>query len=101
MASDLEPKLKRRFQRFLSVQGRKDTVAMRSSIRDVLHRIHERGWRSYIVGGTLRDVMRAPPSAFPRDIDIIVVGASPGAIEQVFADLVIRRTRFGGLHLAK
>ncbi len=102
MASDLERRLKRRFRDFLSRQETDPQArAIRSSIGAVLDQIVERGWKTYVVGGTLRDVMLAPPSAFPRDIDLIVVGPSQDAMENAFSDLITRKTRFGGLHLVR
>jgi hypothetical protein len=66
-----------------------------------LNRLIEHRWRAYIVGGTLRDVMLAPASAFPRDIDVMIAGCSMSEMESVFQNLRVRKTRFGGLHLAK
>jgi hypothetical protein len=101
MANDLERRLKRRFREFLSFHRDEVATAFRSSIREVLDRVVERGWRAYIVGGTLRDVMLAPPSVFPRDVDLVVSGPSEQAFESTFEDLISRRTRFDGLHLVK
>jgi hypothetical protein len=68
MDDNLDLRLKRRLRDFLASKRANDpTTAVRASIREVLDRIIERRWRSYIVGGTLRDVMLAPPSTFPRD----------------------------------
>lgn len=99
MVNEVEQRLKRRFREFLSFKGDDGTTAVRQVIREVLDRVLERKWQAYIVGGTLRDVMLAPPSAFPRDIDLVVSGCSEQAFETAFHDLVNRRTRFGGLHL--
>jgi hypothetical protein len=70
----------------------------------VLQRITERGWSSYLVGGTLRDLLLGPARAgpagsYPRDIDIIVIGASLQELAECFSDLLSRQTRYGGLHL--
>jgi hypothetical protein len=100
MVNELEQRLKRRFREFLSFQGDRPTTALRLRIREVLDRVLERGWRAYIVGGTLRDVMLAPVSAFPRDVDLVISGCTEQEVEGAFHDLVNRRTRFGGLHLA-
>jgi hypothetical protein len=99
MVSELEQKLRRRFREFLVFQGEGVAMAARSAVNRVLDRVLERKWRAYIVGGTLRDVMLAPASALPRDIDIVVCGASREDLEAVFFDLMSRRTHFGGLHL--
>lgn len=99
--SDAEKRLKGRFGRFLAVRTDDPASAIRLGIDEVLQRIRRRGWRAFIVGGTIRDVMLAPPSAFPRDIDIVLSGASQRELDVEFADLLKRTTRFGGLHLVK
>ncbi len=99
MVNELEQKLKRRFREFLSFEGDEAATAVRLRIGEILDRAIERRWRAYIVGGTLRDVMLAPPSAFPRDIDLVISGCPEHVVEATFRDLVKRRTRFGGLHL--
>jgi hypothetical protein len=43
--------------------------------------------------------MAKGPSAAPRDVDIVVDGASIKELEGLFHDVLIRKTRFGGLHL--
>ncbi len=101
MARDIEKRLKDRFGRFLAVRGSDPNSAVRAAIHHVFERVRQHGWRAHIVGGTLRDVMLAPPSAFPRDIDIVISGASQKSLDEEFADLLMRRTRFGGLHLVK
>jgi hypothetical protein len=101
MVSELEQKLKRRFREFLAFRGDEVATAVRLSIREVLDRVLERKWQAYIVGGTLRDVVLAPPSAFPRDVDLVVSGPSEEILEATFRDLISRRTRFNGLHLVK
>ena len=103
MAGDLEQKLNRRFHEFLSSNGEGPMqAAMHAGIEEVVGRITERGWRGYIVGGMLRDIMLAPSmNALPRDIDLIVVGPSQAALQDAFFDLTVRKTRFGGLHLVR
>src|SRR3954454_16223660 len=101
MDSHLERRLKDRFRAFLAFQHDEAAAAARQSIKAVLDLILRKPWQAYIVGGTLRDVMLAPPSIFPRDIDIVIAGASEDDLERTFGSLVRRRTRFDGLHLAK
>lgn len=63
-------------------------------------------WRAYLVGGTLRDLLVAPESHqrfHPRDIDIIVEGASREQLQEALRGILAfeRFTRFGGLHLSR
>ena len=63
------------------------------------------GWMTYLVGGTLRDLLLCPNDhgpIQPRDIDIIVAGASRNELEEALRNSLImeRFTRFGGLHLS-
>jgi hypothetical protein len=59
------------------------------------------------VGGTLRDLLVGPDSRHrsvePRDIDIIVGGATREQLQDVLREALVleRLTRFGGLHLCK
>lgn len=100
MGNQYESRLVRRFTDFLAIPAT-PTPAHRFAILEVLDRFMSRKWRSYVVGGTLRDIMLAPAWAFPRDIDIVVDGPTREDMEGVLADLTVRRTRFGGLHLVK
>lgn len=77
--------------------------AIQESVRDVVHRITSNGWTAYLVGGTVRDLVLSPRcdrAIQPRDIDLVVIGASVDELKQVFQDLYLRTTRFRGLHLA-
>lgn len=76
------------------------------AIAAVAHKLRRPAWCAYLVGGTLRDILAAPESGHPiqpRDIDIIVDGATADQLQQLLLpDLQLeRRTRFGGLHLAQ
>lgn len=99
MDSMLDRKLKDRFRAFFAFQGEKPAAAARESMQAVFDRILINRWEAYIVGGTLRDIMLAPRSIFPRDIDIIIAGVTGDDLAGTFGDLLQRRTRFGGLHL--
>ena len=101
MVSPLDRRLKDRFRAFLAFQHNEAAAAARQSIKAVLDLILRKQWQAYIVGGTLRDVMLAPSSIFPRDIDVVIAGAPEDDLERTFGDLVSRRTRFDGLHLVK
>lgn len=78
-----------------------------SAVFNVLSYLHAREWETYVVGGTLRDLMVGSPQGkyhyfVPRDIDLVVLAPSIEALEACFPKgLIRRRTRFGGLHLVK
>lgn len=93
--------LEQRCSEFFSIaRAGANTRPAWSSMHSVWRRLNGRGWKTYVVGGTIRDVLLAPPGELPRDVDLIVQGAQPGELETVFGDLLDRRTRFGGLRLA-
>jgi hypothetical protein len=73
--------------------------AAKRHLVQVLREIQQQGWRAFLFGGTLRDLMLGGASIVPRDIDIVVDGVSIERIAAVFGNHVRRRTRFGGLHL--
>lgn len=70
----------------------------------VAAKLHRHGWLAYLVGGTLRDLLVGLDRRGdfqPRDVDIVVDGATREDLQDVLRDLVLERfTRFGGLHLS-
>ncbi|MES2459315.1 MAG: hypothetical protein V4671_01940 [Armatimonadota bacterium] len=66
---------------------------------DIIRTLQERGMRTAVFGGAVRDVARFGPSYRPRDIDLVVEGASNEVLLSLFSSYVIRSTRFGGLRL--
>jgi|ERR1019366_1741183 hypothetical protein len=86
--------LQNRVSRFLSSRAR-----LKAPLIDVLRRFSERRLSAVIFGGTLRDLMVHGPRTEPRDVDVVVDGASVQDLAKLFQDVVVRRTRFGGLHL--
>jgi hypothetical protein len=74
---------------------------IKSAMLETIKRITSRGWEGFIVGGTIRDLVLSPGQALPRDIDIVVCGASLSDLAVLYSDLITRRTRFGGLHLTR
>jgi hypothetical protein len=73
---------------------------------EIGRKLNRPGWVAYIVGGTLRDLLveaEGHRGVHPRDIDIIVDGATREELQEVLQkQLVLERfTRFGGLHLSK
>jgi hypothetical protein len=81
--------------------------SLQTAIFEVLSCFFDKHWQTYLVGGTLRDLMLESPRMarqfiFPRDIDLIVCAPSIDELERaVPKELVQRRTSFGGLHLVK
>jgi hypothetical protein len=86
--------LRNRVSRFLSSRAR-----LKAPLISVLRRFSERRLHAVIFGGTLRDLMVHGPRTEPRDVDVVVDGASVEDLARLFQDVVVRRTRFGGLHL--
>jgi hypothetical protein len=66
---------------------------------EVLTRTVRKGWRTYLVGGFLRDAVVNPNSLWPRDFDVVVDGCSSEELRNVFVDIVVGHNRFGGLAL--
>jgi len=80
--------------------------AVQLATSEVFERLRARNWAAYLVGGTLRDLLLQSTRtesclATPRDIDVIIIGASNHELTSCFSELIARRTRFGGLHLVK
>jgi hypothetical protein len=87
--------LRQRVSRFLS-----DGSRLKKPLTKALRRLTERGFDGVIFGGTLRDLMVNRASSGLRDVDVVVDGVSLGDLEKVFHDVLVRKTRFGGLHLS-
>jgi hypothetical protein len=68
-----------------------------SRLHIVLSELRARGWSAVFFGGLLRDLAAFGSSAVPRDIDIVVAGATNDEIFAVFEKFVVRKTRFGGM----
>ena len=71
----------------------------------VSQKLNRLGWLAYLVGGTLRDLLVAPDrggDVQPRDIDIIVEGATRDQLQEILGKTLVleRFTRFRGLHLS-
>jgi len=71
----------------------------RAPLMNLLRRIARQRLEAVLFGGTLRDLMRYGPARDPRDVDVVVDGASVEQLSSLFSDVLVRRTRFGGLHL--
>ncbi len=86
--------LRRRVSRFLTRKSR-----LRTPLTTALRRLSEKKLPAVIFGGALRDLMVHGAASEPRDVDVVVDGASVEELAVLFSDVLIRRTRFGGLHL--
>ena len=89
-----EEQLRKRLNKFLANRSQS-----RRPLRALLDQIRRAGWRAFIFGGTLRDLMINGAATVPRDVDIVVDGLSIEDLSHALAPHVKRRTRFGGLHL--
>ncbi len=86
--------LRGRVSRFLTSNSR-----IKAPLRAALKRLSEKRLPAVIFGGALRDLMVHGPATEPRDVDIVVDGASVEELAVLFSDVLVRKTRFGGLHL--
>lgn len=84
---------------------RRNGAAWKEPILDVLHDLRQSNVQAVLFGGTLRSLLasrifQGKPGR-PRDIDVVVSGAPLSRLEEQFADILARRTRFGGLQLKR
>lgn len=75
------------------------TSRLRAPLITALNRLAERNLPAVIFGGAARDLMVHGPGTEPRDVDVVVDGSSVDELSEIFGDVVVRRTRFGGLSL--
>lgn len=101
----IEDRLRRKMGRVLSAS---ESVAeslplamapVTAALRDVLRRLTVAGFRPYLWGGLVRDLLTTRMIRLPRDIDIVVDGARNDQIWELFRDLPGRRNQFGGIHI--
>jgi hypothetical protein len=102
MAEVTTHELQRKVGDFLAPQPQRFKLdrARRSAI-EVLTRTVRKGWRTYLVGGFLRDVVVHSYSHWPRDFDVVVEGCSSDELKGVFIDILAGQNRFGGLTLRR
>lgn len=86
--------LSRRLTEFVSRPTR-----WRPAIRLLRDRLQGSGWATYVFGGTLRDILLHSAWFPPRDLDLVVDGVALPELEDRLEQYIVRRTRFGGLHL--
>lgn len=97
--------LKGRLLEEVSLLFRHDDVDWKEPIRNVIDDLRRANIHAVLFGGTLRSLLvsrifQSRPGR-PRDIDIVVSGATLSQLEEQFGDAVARRTRFGGLRLQR
>lgn len=81
-------------------------IQWRSVIADMANDLKKEAIPAVIFGGTLRSLLlgrRSHRRRFgrPRDLDIVVAGASIDALREKLEQYVVRQTRFGGLQLQR
>lgn len=84
---------------------RRNGSVWKEPILDVLYDLRQSSVRAVLFGGTLRSLLvsrifHGKPGR-PRDIDVVVSGIPLACLEEKFADILARRTRFGGLQLRR
>jgi hypothetical protein len=94
---NLEKDLRVRVARFLAAESSRSSC--RKGLLEVVGRIRKQKWNAVLFGGALRDLMIYGSAYKPRDVDIVVAEITADRIASVFSDCVVKRTRFGGLHL--
>jgi len=84
---------------------RRKDVRWSTPIVRTLHDIRSANLPAVFFGGVLRSLLLSRLEhgrlGRPRDVDIVVAGASVGSLRETFHGLVERETRFGGLHLQR
>ena len=93
------PILKRTLLQEVRSFFRRDGSVWKEPILHVLQDIRESKLQAVLFGGTLRSLLVSriyqDKPGRPRDIDVVVSGASLAQLEEQFADILTRRTRFG------
>ena len=95
--------LKRQLVQEVRVLFRRNGSVWKEPILDIVHELRQSKVKAVLFGGTLRSLLvsrifEGRPGR-PRDIDVVVSGAPLPWLEKKFADILTRRTRFGGLQL--
>lgn len=77
--------------------------AVFAAVVEVAETIRLRGWKAVLFGGTLRSLLISRllhgRSGRPRDVDLVIQGPPLEVLRCLFAKIVTRETRFGGLQL--
>ena len=98
-------KLKRLLRAEVGSLFRQDDRPWKRPIVQMLRDFRDSGLRAVVFGGTLRSLLYSRLYGHrpgrPRDIDLVVQGATLRDLEERFKGYLSRRTRYGGLHLKR
>ena len=86
--------LRQLFSQFVSRREARLTTLM-----DTVRIVRERGWTAFAFGGTPRGVFDNGRHYRPRDLDLVFDDEHFSFFESAFERHVLKRNRFGGLHL--
>lgn len=67
--------------------------------RPLAEKAREHDWSVFVFGGVPRGLVESGGRYIPRDLDLVFNDADFDAFASEFAASVVRKTRFGGLHL--
>ncbi|MGI4791109.1 MAG: hypothetical protein ACRYFS_19960 [Janthinobacterium lividum] len=68
-------------------------------LREVLQIISKQSWHACLFGGLMCRLLAHGFNYKPRDVDIVLAGASTGDLQRVFAEYPHSWTRFGGIRV--
>lgn len=84
---------------------RRTNSSWKKSVSETINQIREQKWNAVFFGGTLRSLLLSrlndDEPGRPRDIDIVMQGASLEDMRESFEPYISRMTRFGGLQLKR
>jgi hypothetical protein len=97
--------LKKILRHELAAFCRRGHATWKESISATVEEIREHSWEAVFFGGTLRSLLLSRldvnTPGRPRDIDIVMKGATLDELKTSFGPYVKRQTRFGGLKLQR
>ncbi len=99
------PELKQLLRAEVCRLFKQDDRLWKRPIVEMLRELRESGLQAVVFGGTLRSLLYSrlyeSRQGRPRDVDLVVRGASLRDVEERFGEYVARRTRYGGLCLKR
>jgi len=97
--------LKKLLRKEVSLFCRLGHSRWKKSISDTIEEIRDHRWDAVFFGGTLRSLLTSRletnSPGKPRDVDIVMNGASLECLRKTFEKYISRETRFGGLQLQR